>query len=208
MSALAFPVDSPPAYSTHRKVAELAAVVIGLGAIILLTPVDSPDYWIPTFATIGGVVLYVLYGLIFIPGAARRWGFIGSPRRADGVARSALWTVVLLLGSFLPVIAIRSVLDHPVLLQPKGYLFWCFVQDFVIFSLVLRNLLDFAPRHTAVWTAAALFGLSHYPYTGFMIVTGIAALWWGYVFASSRALWLVTLPHALLGVMVMGRTGG
>jgi len=208
MSAITIPPSPPlvPAgagHTTRRKMIELGGVLAGVLAVVLISPLTRPSYLVVTAGAIAGLALYILYGLVRIPGAARRWGFIGHPRRADGVARGAVWAVGLVAAAVAPVVALRVLLPHPVLIYPEGYLLWCLIQDFAFFSLFLRNLLDLVPRHLAVWMTAALFGLSHYPYFGFMAATGVLAVLWGYLFDSSRVIWYVTLPHALLGVLAL-----
>jgi hypothetical protein len=76
----------------------------------------------------------------------------------------------------------------PHIAHPAAYLLWCAAQDFVFFSLVQRDLED----------------LSHYPYTGLIALTGLAALAWGAVFRLWRSLPLVTASHWVLGVFALG----
>ena len=103
----------------------------------------------------------------------------------------------------------KCLVRTPTVVHPGAYLFWGFVQDFLFFSLVLKNgdrlLADSVAwhRHFAVWGTAALFGLSHFPMTGFMLVTAVVAVFWGYIFLQCRLLWPVTVSHFALGLMVM-----
>ena len=204
---LAHPIAEPP-YPTRRKVTELVAVVAVLAAVDLFYPLNSPRFWIPTAFICLAAGAYAVYGLRHFPGAARRWGFVYQRNREHGIMQGALWVLLSVLGATAPVVAIRAAvaagyLTMPAFTRPEPYLVWCVVQDYVFFALALRNLLDFTNRHVAVWLTALMFGLSHYPFDAFMIATGTVAVCWGYVFATSRFIWLVTGSHFVLGLMVL-----
>lgn len=201
------PVAEPP-YPTRRKVGELLTVVAVLAAVDLLYPLNRPRFWIPTALISVAAGAYAISGLRRFPGAARRWGFVYQRNREYGIIQGALWVLLSVLGAVGPVIAIRvavatGYLTMPAFTRPEPYLAWCVVQDYVFFALALRNLLDFTNRHVAVWLTALMFGLSHYPFDAFMIATGTVSVCWGYVFATSRFIWLVTGSHFVLGLMVL-----
>jgi membrane protease YdiL (CAAX protease family) len=124
-------------------------------------------------------------------------------RREEGIARGMAGMIVLGLAALVPIVFLRRAVGASYGGDPSTYLLWCFVQDFLFFSLGLRNLLDFFNRHAAVLGAAVLFGLSHYPFGPFMLVTATAAVCWGYVFAWSRVLWFVTALHAVHGMFLL-----
>ena len=195
-------------YSTRRKVAELAVVLAALAAVTLLYPLSHAHFWVPSLAFCVASVAYAVYGLRVLDGAARRWGFVPQRGRERGIVQGGLWALLSFVAALIPVVAIRAAVHMGYIALPRidgtaGYLAWCVVQDFIFFSLVLRNLLDFTNRHLAVVLTAGLFALSHYPFGGMMIATGAVALCWGYVFLLGRLLWLVTIPHMVLGLLIM-----
>ena len=122
--------------------------------------------------------------------------------------RGLHWTLLLVATSVLPILFLRALVAHGYVTLPpikalSGYLIWCVVQDFLFFSLVLRNLLDFVNRHVAIVATAGLFALSHYPFYTFMGGTALVAFCWGYVFATSRVIWFVIVAHWILGLMIL-----
>lgn len=54
-----------------------------------------------------------------------------------------------------------------------------------------------------MFATAGLFGLSHFPLTGFMAATALIAVCWGYIFFRTHLLWPVTVLHFLLGLLVL-----
>ena len=125
------------------------------------------------------------------------------------MARGLFNTGLLFVGSLIPIAVVKCLVRTPTVLHPAAYLFWCFAQDFLFFSLVMRGVERLSSgsvvghRHLAVWITALLFGLSHFPMYGFMLATAIIAVFWGYIFLRSRLLWPVTASHFVLGLMVM-----
>jgi uncharacterized protein len=118
-------------------------------------------------------------------------------------------TGLLFLAAIIPTGVVTYVVHWPDILHPAAYLFWCVIQDFLFFSLILRGVERLfagkvlGHRHLAVVLTAGLFGLSHYPMWGFMAVTALIAVFWGYIFIRTRLLWPVTFLHFLLGLLVM-----
>jgi membrane protease YdiL (CAAX protease family) len=197
------PTGPASPYPTHRKVWECAAAITGVGLIVFALPLGSSGYLALCVAASATALAYAAYGVWRVPGTPRRWGLIGNPRRAEGIARGFGWAFLMTAAGVVPVAVGRGLVTHPPLAFPPLYSLWCIVQDFVFFSLLLRNLLDHMPKWAAVALAAAMFALTHYPFGEMMAVTAGAALVWGYIFATSRVLWFVFLPHLLLGYVLL-----
>jgi membrane protease YdiL (CAAX protease family) len=197
------PVRRGIRYSRRRKIGELAALCGGLAVLICVCPLNS-RYSHYFSISVGVLTLaYLTYGLWTVPGVAKRWGFVFQARREEGIARGMAGMIVLGAAALVPIVFLRKVVGAGYGDDPSAYFLWCFVQDFLFFSLGLRNLLDFCNRHAAVLCAAVLFGLSHYPFGPFMLVTAAAGVCWGYVFAWSRVLWFVTALHAVHGLLLL-----
>lgn len=196
------PALAPP-YPLHRTVWECAAVITGVGLIVFVLPLGSPGYLALCVATSAVTAVYGAYGVWRVPGTPRRWGLIGNPRRAEGIAYGFGFAALMTALGVVPVAVGRALVSHPPLAFPPLYSLWCIVQDFVFFSLFLRNLVDRMPRWGAVVLTAVLFGLSHYPLVEMALITGAAALVWGYIFAVSRVLWFAFLPHLFLGYVLL-----
>lgn len=198
-----------PKPSVARVVAELAVVLLGLTAVIVFVPLSSWHFpWVCGAACVlaGG---YAVYGVFRRPGMAAWWGFTWGGRDADDLAAGVWNTALLFLAALIPIGVVRYVVRRPDILSGATYLLWCVIQDFLFFSLVLRGLdrlLDGqlpGHRHVAVFITAVLFGLSHYPLTGFMAATALIAVCWGYIFFRTHLLWPVTVLHFLLGLLVL-----
>jgi len=117
----------------------------------------------------------------------------------------------LVLAAFYLIALIPMAIARTFLLQlPFGvpnvalYLCWCAVQDFIFFGVTQRHLEDLTNPLLAVLLTAVLFGLSHYPFTDFVLLTTLAGLFWGYAFLRLRALWFVVLAHWAMGVVILG----
>ncbi len=198
-----------PKPSRGRVAVELAVVLIGLAAILAFVPLSSWKFpWVCGAACVlaGG---YAIYGVARRPGAAAWWGFTWGGRDADDLAAGMWNTALLFLAAIIPTGVVRYGVTRPMILDGGSYLLWCVVQDFLFFSLILRGidrLLDGhlpGSRHVAVFLTAVLFGLSHYPLTGFMAVTAVIAVCWGYIFVRTHLLWPITVLHFLLGLLVL-----
>jgi len=70
--------------------------------------------------------------------------------------------------------------------------------------VILRNLADLADPVTGVLGAAVCFGLSHYPFGEFMVVTAGIGILWGYLFATTGWLLFVTTSHWMMGLLLLG----
>ena len=195
--------------SRARAAGELTVGLIGLFAVVVFVPLSSPRFVAAVAIACGAVTAYAAYGATRFDGAAKWWGFVWGGQRHDDLARGLFNTGLLFVGSLVPIAMVKCFIRTPVVPHPIPYLFWCFAQDFLFFSIVMRGIERLSAgsvaghRHVAVWTTAFLFGLSHFPMYGFMLATGSIAVFWGYIFQRSRLLWPVTGLHFILGLLVM-----
>lgn len=195
--------------SRARVVAELVVVLGGLFAVVAFVPLSNR--WFPWVC--GGACVFVGgYAVVGArrPGTAAWWGFTWGGRNVDDLATGVWYTVLLFFASLVPMAVLKcSGVRTPVVPHPVAYLVWCFVQDFLFFSLIQKGIERLTAghllehRHLAVAVTAVLFGLSHYPLVGFMAATALIAVFWGYIFLRTRLLWPVTILHFLLGLLVM-----
>lgn len=199
----------PPKLSAARAAGELTAVVAGVSAVVVFVPLTSR--WFVAATASAGLLAggYAWYGAARVRGAAKRWGLVWGGKDAENLARGLYHSGLLFALALVPAFAVRCLVRTPTVPHPAAYLFWCFVQDFLFFSLGLRAIERLTSgrvawhRHLAVWATAGLFGLSHFPLGGFMLGTAALAVFWGYIFLQCRLLWPVTLSHFTLGLMVM-----
>ncbi len=192
-----------------RVTVELIVAVSGLFATVLLAPLSSRWFVLATAIACGVAVGYAIFGAIRLPGAAAWWGFVWGGKDEDDLARGFFQTGLLFFASLVPIALMKCSIRTPAVSHPAAYLLWCFVQDFLFFSIIERGLERLTSgkvvghRHIAVAGTALLFGLSHFPMVGFMLATGLIAVVWGYIFQRSRLLWPVTASHFVLGLIVM-----
>lgn len=198
---------SKPSFA--RVTAELVVVLVGLFAVVTFVPLSSRWFpWVCGAACLA-VAGYAIHGVYRWAGAAAWWGFTWGGRHADELAKGIWNTGLLFVVSLVPVGLVKCLVNTPTVLHPIPYLFWCVGQDFLFFSLVLRGLERLLSgrfvgyRHVAVFITAALFGLSHFPLFGFMAVTALIAVFWGYIFFRTHLIWPITVLHFLLGLLVM-----
>jgi membrane protease YdiL (CAAX protease family) len=82
------------------------------------------------------------------------------------------------------------------------YPLWGLAQQFVLQSLVTRNLRDLIPRRSSrVAAAATLFALAHTPNGPLMALTFLAGLGMTWVFERRRNLWAIGIVHGILGAL-------
>ncbi|MGL6073522.1 MAG: lysostaphin resistance A-like protein [Fimbriiglobus sp.] len=199
--------------SVARVTSELVVVLAALFAVVIFVPLSSRLFsWVCGAVCVlaGG---YAIHGVVWRSGVAAWWGFTwgGRPDRHEDDLASGLWnTGLLAVVSLVPIAALKCLaVPTPSVLHPVAYLLWCVVQDFLFFSLILpgfERLTDGklpGHRHFAVFATAVLFGLSHSPMMGFMVVTALIGVCWGYLFLRTRLLWPITACHFVLGLLVM-----
>ena len=186
-----------------RTAGELFVALAGLAAVLLFAPLGSEHFGVAVGACCVAIFVYAGYGLSRRPGTAARWGLLPG-LDSDGWYFGCLYVGILLNISLMPILVVKWLLVLPAPAGAWSYFLWCAVQDFVFFALIQRDLEDLTHPALAVPVAAGLFGLSHYPLTEFVALTTLVGLLWGYLFLATRALFLVTLTHWLMGVMVLG----
>ena len=154
--------------SRARAAGELTVGLIGLFAVVVFVPLSSPRFVAAVAIACCAVTAYAVYGATRFEGAAKWWGFVWGGQRHDDLARGLFNTGLLFVGSLVPIAMVKCFIRTPVVPHPIPYLFWCFAQDFLFFSIVMRGIERLSAgsvaghRHVAVWTTAFLFGLSHF----------------------------------------------
>jgi membrane protease YdiL (CAAX protease family) len=184
-------------------------VVLGVAAVVRFAPMNSPGYF-PVVLTLCAIVfVYALVRFCLCPSLAVRWGLVQGGAYWQYENDEATVYGCQFLGwlwglSLVPIFILQSQVALPHILNPGGYMVWCAVQDFLFFALLQRNLQDKIPPPFAIGITALLFGLSHYPYTAFMLVTMVIGAVWGWLYYRSRSLIFVTFAHWLLGLVALG----
>jgi membrane protease YdiL (CAAX protease family) len=182
---------------------EVAAFVAGLGSVVVLAPLGSRWFGPAVAACCLLTFAYAGHRAATCPDVWRRWGLVPANRSAEGCLRGCLVVALACLLGMVPAALVRFFMPVPAVAGAGSYLVWCLVQDFLFFAFLLRNLEDLTHPAVAILATAALFGLSHYPFAGFMAVTALVAGLWGGLFLTTRSLPLVTLSHWLMGLIVL-----
>ena len=143
--------------SVGRAAGELVVVLAGLVGIVALVPLTS-RWFVAATAAAGAVAAgYALYGVARRPWAAKWWGFVWAGTDDEGLALGLYRSGVLFAVALVPVVAVKALVRTPAVPHPLPYFAWCFAQDFLFFSLVLKNLGRLTAgsiawhRHFAVW---------------------------------------------------------
>jgi membrane protease YdiL (CAAX protease family) len=186
---------------------ELGLVSIFLVIVLLVAPLGTQVFIRMVYAACGCSIAYAAYRLIRTPGISRRWGF-----QLDHDPTSSIQPIntggcilvgSLFLASVLPMMLLKMFVEVPNLPPATSYLVWCAVQDFVFFALVQRNLEDRMPAPIAIGITAMLFGLSHYPFTNFMMITALVGLLWGCLYWQTRSLTFLIGTHWIMGLITL-----
>ena len=157
------PAAAPPPPAARplppvRQLFEPAAVAAGTGLVVGFAPLDSDRFVVVVPIVCVLATGYTLFGLVRFRGAAEGWGLVPPPRSDLEVAHGCLGVGILALASFAPIVLLHLFLERPALGHPAAYLVWCALQDFLFFSLFLRNLAGLITAHPAVLMTAVLFG--------------------------------------------------
>jgi membrane protease YdiL (CAAX protease family) len=195
---------SERALDRRRAFLELAVALLGLAAVVLFVPLGSPYFGWVSLGCCLAVVGYVAYGLARIPGAAEHWHLIPPAADNEGCRFGCGYIAGLLFAGLIPIVAMKLLVTLPFEVSAWSYLAWCVVQDFVFFSVILRNLADLTDPITGVLGAAVCFAASHYPFGEFMAATAAIGLLWGYLFVTTRWLLFVTASHWMMGLFLLG----
>lgn len=194
-----------PAFDLSRDhAAELIATLGGLFVVVAFVPLFSRWF--------GLAVMIAIIASVGYAGIAghrdktnwERWGFAHPKKAEEDTLYGCQFIGWLFILSVAFIIAAKAMLHIPGVSEPGWYFLWCIVQDFLFFGIVLGGLEKRLGAMPALGLTAFLFAASHYPLTGFMVLTGLTALCWGYLFQKTRWLPLVILSHWFMGVCLMG----
>src|SRR6266542_2123294 len=111
-NSLQSPAQAPP-YPLHRTVWECTAVITGVGLITFVLPMGTPGYLALCVTASAVALAYGAYGIWRVPGTPRRWGLIGNPRRAEGIAYGFGWAALMTVLGAVPVAVARELVDRP-----------------------------------------------------------------------------------------------
>jgi membrane protease YdiL (CAAX protease family) len=193
-----------------RMAAEVAVVVGALLLNLAVAPLGTEAFVVVPVTASLAAVSYAVWCLVHRKGVCTRWGIApGSLTFDPSDTQSRLGCTVLtsfFLISLLPMVLAKAFLLHlPFEVGDLGaYLVWCMVQDFIFFAVTQRHLEDLTHPLFAVPVTAVLFGLSHFPFVDFVLLTTLAGLVWGFAYFTLRALWVVVLAHWLMGSVILG----
>lgn len=206
-------IQPTPTRDLWLGIGEVLGVICGLGFVACYTPLSSENFMSIIAVVCITAVIYGALRLALYRGTAERWGLPFSQKQNPAWSLQSLESDTLgcvVLGGFIlagaaPILVMRMLSPHAVSLShPATYLIWCMVQDFLFFALVFRNLEDWMPVEVAIIITAALFGLSHYPYSVLVVLTAFAGGVWAYAFSETRSLILINAAHWLMGIMLLG----
>lgn len=156
---------------------------------------------------------YLVWRLVKVRDMARIWGF-----RREGFYPAMRISALFSAAALLPLLAIGWYMQR----LPLPGTFWLIVaiyplygiaQQFVLQSLVTRNLRGLIPRlPMRALAAATLFALAHFPNMILVGLTFAAGLGFTWIFEKHRNLWAVGIAHGMLGslayYLVVGQDPG
>jgi hypothetical protein len=189
----------------RRAVIESLVPLSILGAVIAFAPLNSSQFPIVAIVACVAVVIYAIYGLWRLPGSCERWRLLPPPlEQADAFGRGCLLMAGLIVLGLIPIAVVKFFeVPMPYSGGPWLYFFWCIIQDFIFFALIMRSLEEMMHPTLAIALTATAFGLSHYPHWGLMAMTALVAGAWGFLFLTSRWLPYVTLAHWTMGFILL-----
>lgn len=190
------------AVDSHRRAAlELGAVVVTGALHLVFEEVLQQKAPFIVLAFLGWGA-YLGLSVRRTPGVLGEWGLT-----TDGLRRDARWPgLVLAVGAaaLAAVGAVRgTLLVHWHMLPLLAlYPVWGLLQQFMVQAMVARNLDALLGRRwLVVVTAAALFGIVHWPDRFLMISTCLLGLLFTPIYLERRSLLPLGLVHGWLGVL-------
>jgi hypothetical protein len=91
-------------------------------------------------------------------------------------------------------------LPRPLMVVAAGYLLWTFQQQFMLQSFFFLRLERLLGSRKAVWAAAGLFALAHFPNPVLVPATWVAGLAFCQVFRRQRNIYTLAIAQAILGL--------
>jgi membrane protease YdiL (CAAX protease family) len=90
-------------------------------------------------------------------------------------------------------------LQHP-WYAVAAYVFWCFVQEFMLQCFCLRMLRSLVSRASSLLLSGVVFAVAHLPNPSLTFVTFFAGVGFTAIYARKKNLYVVALIHAVLGL--------
>lgn len=179
----------------HRPLWELA-VGYGLLQAALWTEGELRWGWaIATALWIVGVTLYHRPRLRELG-----LGWTGFARSLWVMGSAALAGVALLFAGRLAGTLHLFALHRTVLAAACGYLIWTFQQQFMLQSFFFLHLEPLVGSRNAVWAAAGLFALAHFPNPVLVPATWAAGLAFCELFRRYRNIYTLAIAQGILGM--------
>ena len=125
------------------------------------------------------------------------WGFV---RSLWAVGLAAAGGAAMLFGAHLAGTLHPYPLHRTLLAVATGYLFWTFQQQFMLQSFFFLRLERLLGSRKAVWGAAGLFSLAHFPNPVLVPATFAAGLAFCALFRRYRNIYTLAIAQAILGM--------
>ncbi len=184
---------------------ELVAIML-VGALHVATEVLSSESIAQLYNLIVSLLFlgYLVWRARRSKGALKAWGLrtdnFGPALRAQ-LAFGALGIVALLAFGLA-----AGTLSLPVTfwLTLGLYPIWGTAQQFALQSLVGRNLKSLLTKPvTLAFVASILFAIAHIPYLEYVILTGIAGVFFTLIYQRHPNLWAAGIVHGILGALAV-----
>jgi len=185
----------------RRRAAELALVIgCGVGNLAFENVLHAKTAF--TIAAAAVWTGYVAWRWREDPGVLRAWGL-----RLDNLAAAAKVALAITLPALIVCVGYAyAVGNFP---PPPGfwiillvYPIWGVAQQFLLNSVLTRDLDAVLPAWAATLLAAALFSLSHAPDLPVMALTLPAGAVWVLVYRRWPNLWALGIAHGVIGTVV------
>jgi len=173
-------------------------VAIGYGLLAAALWTEGQLHWVWAIAVALWIIGVTLYHRPRLRELGLGWTGLGRSLWVVGLA--VLTGAALLFGAHLIGTLHRHVLRRTLLAVATGYLFWTFQQQFMLQSFFFLRLERRLGSRKAVWAAAGLFALAHFPNPVLVPATWVAGLAFCELFRRYRNIYTLAIAQAILGM--------
>ena len=176
----------------------LFELLVGYGLLLAALWTEGELRWLSATATAMWVVGVTVYHRPRLRDLGLAWA--GFARSLWVVAVAALAGAMMLFAGHLAGTLHNYVLRRTLPAAACGYLFWTLQQQFMLQSFFFLRLESLLTSRKAVWAAAGLFALAHFPNPVLLPATWIAGLAFCELFRRHRNIYTLAIAQAILGM--------
>jgi Type II CAAX prenyl endopeptidase Rce1-like len=187
----------PSARATNRRRA-LWELAVGYGLLQAALWTEGELRWVWAIAT----AMWILGVTVYHRPRLRELGlgWTGFTRSLWVVGMAAVAGAMMLFAGRLEGALHSYVLHRTLLAAASGYVFWTLQQQFMLQSFFFLHLEGLLGSRKAVWAAAGLFALAHFPNPVLVPATWVAGLAFCELFRRYRNIYTLAIAQAILGM--------